>query len=109
MAHPRILDRTKTVLLVIDLQEAFRDAIPDFATIAVRASVAVRGFQVLGVPCFVTEQYPKGLGRTAEEVLFALPDDFEVFEKTAFSSCGATGFVDKLTESGIEQVVLCGL
>ena len=48
-------------------------------------------------------------GRTAEEILFTLPDDFEVYEKTAFSSCGAEGFVEKLTSLGINQVVICGL
>jgi len=109
MAHSRILDKDKTALVVIDIQEAFRDAIPDFATVSTQASTAVRGFQALGLPYFVTEQYPKGLGRTAEEILFVLPDDFEVYEKTAFSSCGAAGFADKLTSLGIEQVVLCGL
>lgn len=109
MAHPKILDLKTAALVVVDIQEGFRNAIPDFALVASRASTAVRGFQILGVPVIVTEQYPKGLGPTAEEIHFVLPDDFEVFEKTAFSSCGAEPFVAKLEELGIEQVVLCGL
>ena len=109
MAHPNTLDRTKAALVVIDIQEAFRDAVPNFSTVASNASTAVTGFQTLDVPVLVTEQYPKGLGRTAEEVLFALPDDFEVYEKTAFSSCGASAFIDKLSQLAISQVVLCGL
>ncbi len=109
MAHPKILDPKTAALVVVDIQEGFRNAIPDFALVASRASTAVRGFQILGVPVIVTEQYPKGLGPTAEEIHFVLPDDFEVFEKTAFSSCGAEPFVAKLEELGIEQVVLCGL
>lgn len=109
MPHPNILDISKTALLVIDIQEGFRHAIPDFALIASRASIAVRGCQTLGVPLFITEQYPKGLGRTAEEILFILPPEFEVFEKTAFSSCGADAFVEKFEASGARQIVLCGL
>ena len=109
MPHPNILDAGKAALVVVDIQEAFRGAIPDFALLASRASMAVRGFQILGVSVFVTEQYPKGLGRTAEEILLVLPDDFEVFEKTAFSACGAEPFVAKLEGLGIKQVVLCGL
>src|SRR5258706_14712899 len=109
MPHPNILDSRTTALVVVDIQEAFRSAIPDFALVASRASMAVRGFQILGVPVIVTEQYPKGLGRTAEEILLVMPDDFEIFEKTAFSSCGAEQFVSKLEEFGIKQVVLCGL
>ncbi|MFM9903805.1 MAG: hydrolase [Pyrinomonadaceae bacterium] len=109
MPHPNILDTQKTALVVIDIQEGFRNAIPDFAVIASRASTAVRGFQILNIPVIVTEQYPKGLGPTAEEIHFVLPDGFEIFEKTAFSSCGAEPFVTRLEEAGVAQVVLCGL
>lgn len=109
MSHPNILKINKTALVVVDIQEAFRSAIPDFALIASRASMAVRGFQILGVPMIVTEQYPKGLGLTAEEIRLSLPDDFATVEKTAFSSCGAASFVGQLEKHGVQQVVLCGL
>lgn len=109
MPHPKTLESNKTALVVVDLQEAFRSPINDFAQIAARASIIVRGFQVLNLPIIVTEQYPKGLGRTTEEILFSLPPDFEVVEKTAFSSCGSTAFIEKLKATGASQVVLCGL
>jgi len=109
MPHPKILDPNKTALVVVDLQEAFRSPINDFVQIATRISIAVRGFQILNLPIIITEQYPKGLGRTAEEILFSLPPEFEFIEKTAFSSCGAAAFMGKLRESGATQIVLCGL
>jgi nicotinamidase-related amidase len=109
MPHPSNLDKTKTVLVVIDFQEAFRSAIPDFSLVASRISMAVRGFQILDVPVVVTEQYPKGLGRTAEEILFSLPAEFEAIEKTAFSSCGAQGFRERLQLLNASQIVLCGI
>lgn len=109
MPHPNLLDIKKAALVVVDVQEAFRSVIPDFTLIADRASVAVRGFQILDVPVLVTEQYPKGLGHTAEEIRLVLPDDFKVFEKTAFSSCGAASFAAKLEELGVTQAVICGL
>ena len=68
MSHPTILNRTQTALVVVDLQEAFRSAIPDFPLIAERTSIAVRGFQILDIPIIITEQYPKGLGGTVEEI-----------------------------------------
>jgi len=107
--HPRILDRNKAALIVIDVQEAFRSVIPDFEKTARRAAIAVQGFRLLGLPVLITEQYPKGLGRTAAEILAVLPEDFEIFEKTAFSSCGAVAFVDNVKALDISQVVLCGL
>jgi len=109
MPHTNTLDPNRTALLVVDIQEAFRNAIPDFALVASRTSIAVRGFQVLGMPVFVTEQYPAGLGRTAEEIRLVLPEDFEVFEKTTFSSYKAEGFAAALEDAGVGQVVLCGL
>lgn len=109
MPHPRLLDRSRTALVVIDVQEAFRSSIPDFTEIADNISIAVRGCQILSVPVLVTEQYPKGLGNTAEEIRLALPDDREPIEKTAFSSCGAGSFVEELTKFGAKQIVLCGI
>ena len=109
MAHPKILDSSAVALLVVDIQEAFRSVMADFDRLASRTSTAIRGFQVLELPVFVTEQYPKGLGRTAVEICNVLPADFEYIEKTAFSSCGAAVLEQRFQEAGVEQVVVCGL
>ncbi len=107
--HPKILDKNRAALIVIDVQEAFRDVIKDFQKVARRSAIAVQGFHILGLPIIVTEQYPKGLGHTAKEIEHILPDGVEVFEKTAFSSCGAAAFVKKLGDLKISQAVICGL
>lgn len=109
MAHPSILDPHSTVLVVVDYQEAFRGMILNFDEIAGAISRAVRGFGVLGLPVIVTEQYPKGLGHTIDEIASVLPPESVVFEKTAFSSCGAGAFTDELERVGVRQVVLCGI
>ena len=109
MSHPRILDRQRTALVVVDIQEAFRPVIPDFERLVERAKIAVKGFQILRLPIIITEQYPKGLGRTVTELLEIIPDDFEFIEKTAFSSCGAQPFYERLKETDVSQVVLCGV
>jgi nicotinamidase-related amidase len=109
MPHSNLLHADTTALVVVDIQEAFRDVIPDFAAVAQRASIAVRGFQILGIPVIITEQYPKGLGKTAREITEGLGDAPEAFEKTAFSSCGSRAFVEELEKQGVKQVVLCGL
>jgi nicotinamidase-related amidase len=107
--HPNILQPIGTALIVIDVQEASRHVIPEFETVAVKISTAVRGFLTLGVPMLVTEQYPRGLGHTAEEIRLVLPDSAEIFEKSAFSSCGAGAFAARLDELNIKQAVICGL
>jgi len=109
MSHPAVLDKNQAVLVVVDMQETFRKAIPAFPEIVSRIAQMIRGCQILDVPIIVTEQYPQGLGRTAEEILFSLPDDFEFVEKTAFSSCGAQIFTEKLENSSARQIMLCGI
>lgn len=41
--------------------------------------------------------------------MLTLPAEFDFIEKTAFSSCGAREFVERLREGGVSQAVLCGL
>ncbi len=109
MSHPNLLQQQDAALIVVDIQEGFRPIIVDFDKIAERAVRMVKGCQILGIPVFVTEQYPKGLGNTAVEIKNLFDDSTGVFEKTAFSSCGAEAFVDGLTGRGIKQVMICGL
>jgi nicotinamidase-related amidase len=109
MSHPAILEKERAALVVVDMQETFRKAIPAFPEIVSRIAQMIRGCLLLDVPIIVTEQYPKGLGRTAEEILFSLPDDFDFVEKTAFSSCGASSFMEKLESKQARQVMLCGI
>jgi nicotinamidase-related amidase len=105
MTTPAKLDRDRSVLLVVDVQEAFRRAIPNFDSIASAVATLVRGAGELGVPVVVTEQYPKGLGATVPEVAEHLPEETEPIAKTRFSAAAADGF----DLGGREQVVVCGI
>lgn len=107
--HSNTLDIDNSVLAVVDVQEAFRKAIPDFAEVVSRISIAIRGFQTLGRPIIVTEQYPKGLGRTAEELLLSIPEDATFIEKSTFSSYGEPSFAAELEKFQAKQIVLCGV
>jgi nicotinamidase-related amidase len=109
MRHENTLALERTALVVIDVQEAFRPVMPDFAEVAARIAVVVEAARLLKLPVLVTEQYPKGLGRTAEEIRAALPADLEIIEKTAFSSCGAERFVSQLSATGARQLLVCGI
>lgn len=109
MLHKNLLSPENTVLLVVDVQEAFRDAIGNFATIAANIARAVSAFEMLSLPVLVTEQYPKGLGPTAEEIRYSMADRFEPIEKTSFSAFGSEDLLIKLEDLVAKQVVLCGI
>ena len=107
--HQNTLVLTQSALTVIDMQEAFRTKMTDFAEVAARIATMVTAAKLLSVAVVVTEQYPKGLGHTAKEILDALPDSIEIIEKTTFSSCGVTPFQSQLNELGAKQILVCGI
>jgi nicotinamidase-related amidase len=99
------LDRDRAVLVVVDVQEAFRKAVPDFEDVASAAGKLARGMGEMSIPVVITEQYPKGLGRTVETVAEALPDGTEPIEKVRFSAAEADGF----DLGGRDQALVCGI
>jgi len=99
------LDRERTALVVVDVQEAFRKAIPDFDRVAEASATLVEGADALGLPIVVTEQYPKGLGSTVPEVAEHLPDSVRAVEKVRFSAAEADGF----DLGGRGQALVCGI
>lgn len=50
------------------MQEKFRAGIHKFATVVTGCQRMVRAAQELKIPVIATEQYPKGLGHTVEEI-----------------------------------------
>lgn len=99
-----------SVLVVVDVQERLFNAMDAerrddmVANVKILVSAARR----LDVPVLVTEQYPKGLGRTLPE-LRTLLGDTAPFEKTAFSCAGADGFLDQIHALGADHVILTGI
>jgi nicotinamidase-related amidase len=105
VAAPTKLDPERAALVVIDVQDAFRKAVPDFDQVAAATATLVRGAAAIGVPIVVTEQYPKGLGNTVEEVAGHLPDAVDPIEKVCFSAAEAEGF----GLDGRDQAIVCGI
>ena len=99
------LDPQRAALVVVDVQEGFRKAIPDFERIARATATLIEGAEAIGIPVIVTEQYPKGLGETAPEVAEHLPEGAEPLEKICFSAADADGF----DLGGRDQALVCGM
>jgi nicotinamidase-related amidase len=99
------LDAERTALVVIDVQEGFRKAIPDFDQVAKAVGTLVQGAETIGIPVLITEQYPEGLGATAAEVARHFPEGSEPLEKVVFSAHEAEGF----DLGGRDQALVCGI
>ena len=104
-AAARTLDRARTALVVIDVQEAFAKAVEQFEQVARQTAILAQGARVLGLPIVVTEQYPRGLGDTVAQVRAALGEDVPRLEKTVFAATRAEGF----DLGGRDQALVCGI
>jgi nicotinamidase-related amidase len=96
-----LLDRERTALVVVDVQEGFRPY-ESFAGVAQACAKLVRAARILDLPRVVSEQYPKGLGHTVPEV--GLEGERPI-EKSVFSAARAEGF----DLAGRDQALVCGI
>ena len=99
------LERDRAALVVVDVQEGFRSAIPGFERVAKATATLVQAAEAIGIPVVVTEQYPKGLGETVPEVAEHLPQGTEPLEKVVFSAADAEGFDLRSRD----QALICGI
>jgi isochorismate hydrolase len=83
-------------------------AISNTDAVLTGAARLLRGGDILKVPIVITEQYPRGLGRTVEAVASIIPG-FAPLQKNVFSACGAAGFTAALERSHVLDVILCGV
>ena len=105
---PDRLERDRVVLVVVDIQERFRDVIAGVNGVIKATNRLVDYCQHLGIPVLVTEHYPRGLGVTLPEIRGTIRP-FAPLEKIHFSCAGDEGFRAALAATGRDQVVLCGI
>jgi nicotinamidase-related amidase len=101
-----LLERTKSLLLLVDMQERLVPAMAGAADVTARCGILLSSAYELGVPILASEQYPKGLGPT-------LPGLAEFatrrLEKMEFSAYANSRIKDELTRAGQTQIVLAGI
>lgn len=105
-----LLDVNNSLLLIVDMQTRLLAAMkPQLAKAMLDNSVKLlTAANLLKAPVLLTEQYPKGLGVTADSLTDSLPKNAQSFEKTAFSCCGSAAFNQALAASGRKQVIVVG-
>jgi nicotinamidase-related amidase len=96
-----LLRRDRTALVVIDVQEGFRPY-ETFDAVARSCAKLLAGARILDLPALVSEQYPKGLGRSAPELGI---EQEMIIEKSVFSAARADGF----SLNGRDQAIVCGI
>lgn len=103
-----IIDRNKTALIIVDIQEKFKPAIFEIERVIDNTKKVIEGARILGIPIIVTEQYPKGLGKTVNAIQASL-GDFRPIEKLSFSCFGEKKFLDELEKLNVTDLIILGI
>ncbi|KXK17350.1 MAG: hydrolase [Saprospiraceae bacterium] len=98
---------SETMLMVIDVQERLMPVIHDSHRVTHNINTLIRGAAILGVDTLITEQYPKGLGNTIEEI--DRSSNPPIFEKDCFSCMLQPNVSDFLFTKQKKHLVLCGV
>ena len=104
-----MLDRRDSVLVIIDVQEAYRDQTFEHGRMVRNVRRLLDAARIVGVPVLVTEQYPKGLGHIQPEVADGFAPGQRVIEKMSMSCLGQPAFASELAALRRTQFVVCGI
>lgn len=97
----KMLDCQNTTVICIDLQEKLVDMVKNSDFIAANAVKLLNAAHILDVDTIITEQYPKGLGSTIEQIRAI--SNFKTIEKTSFSAYDIlSGLKENIVIFGIE-------
>jgi nicotinamidase-related amidase len=102
-----VIERDRSCLLIIDLQERLLPAITGGGAVVARARRLVEAALRLAVPLLATEQYPAGLGPLAAEIRNLLPPG-SIIGKSCFNAAAEAGFRRRVESLDRRQIVVAG-
>lgn len=103
-----LLDVNDSCLVAVDIQAKLNPVMFDPARAPAGAAKLLKGAEILGVPALISEQYPKGVGATVDELQDLMPAGCPI-EKNSFSCMADHDFAERLAGFGKQQVVVCGI
>lgn len=104
-----LLNATQCGVLIIDLQEKFFPVIPDMKKVVDRSQILLKAASAMQIPVWVTEQYPKGLGHTADSLMQIMPPSASIHAKSTFSALGEGEMWNQIRDSKVRQLVVAGV
>ena len=106
--HPNLLSRENSLLLVVDLQDAFAKSVPAWEALAKNAGLLVSAARTLDVPVIASTQNEAKLGEIAPQVAELL-GSARVFDKMTFSCWADAALQEAIRATRRRQIVLCGV
>ncbi|KAB7497697.1 Isochorismatase domain-containing protein 2 [Armadillidium nasatum] len=102
------LDQETSALFICDLQEKFSSVISHFPQVIENTKKLLEGCKLLKIPIIVTEQYPKGLGKTVSDLDVK---ECHVVAKTLFNMLvpEVLNLTQSICDKNLKSVVLLGV
>jgi len=106
-----LLDRSRSFLAVIDVQDVFLGKLPPEVQTPLVARIAwlVRAAAALDIPILAMAEDVDDNGPPVAEVMAALPSGMQVFDKHVFGLAGQADIRAAALATGRDQAVLVGL
>lgn len=105
----RVLKKENTGLWVIDVQEQLFDKIDRSSEILEKICFVLEAASLLNLPLIVTEQYPKGLGRTLKPIRERLSKKQVFYSKTTFSGFSDPTIRQAVNAQLVDAWILVGI
>lgn len=105
------ISQEEVILIITDIQEKLVNAMKkDVAEEVIKNNkLLIEIAKIFNIPLILTEQYPKGLGKTVEEIKNSLPE-YKPIEKITFSSLLEPEFEKELIKYfNRKKVILTGM
>jgi len=106
--NSKLIDMDGSVLLIIDVQEKLLPLMSRRKEILRNIVKLIRFCRKCGIPIILTEQYPRGLGRTVQEIRSEL-GDVKPIEKTSFSCFGSREFRSTVRRMRVKTLIIVGI
>ena len=102
------INRENSAGLVIDIQGKLFPHMDQNEALLKKCTTLIEGLKVLEVPLVITEQYPKGLGATVDDIA-ALVDEDPLVEKITFSCCDEPAVLQTVPIQNRKTIIICGI
>lgn len=103
---PQLMNRQSTAMLIVDVQDAFREVIIEFDRMVWNINRLAEAAKLFKIPVAATKQYSKGLGNTVEPLTqYSDP----ALEKLTFSCRELDNLFLEWKEVGITSIVVTGI
>lgn len=104
-----VMERDRSALLIVDVQSRLVPVMTDPRRVIDNCAILLQAARRLEIPLLVSEQYPRGIGPTVDELRRHVPEGDAVVEKSHFACSAEPLAMTRIEALGRRQIVIAGI